>query len=161
MLKPGIYKLTQDVTNPNPDRRLRRDWRGLPVWSSGQEFLVEESNSQSARESGESHTAIALVGSSPRDHAIGPGYEEQYAALESALVLCDGSDEALLAALGVQDGFAAWLLTSGKLDRDTLRALWTEYQTDEPQLTSDGYRIDRLVAECVVPRMLNQEEKTP
>jgi len=40
-MKPGIYRLTCDVTNPHPDRRSKRDWRKLPVWKAGTIFYVK------------------------------------------------------------------------------------------------------------------------
>jgi hypothetical protein len=34
-LKPGTYVLTQDVKNPEPDRRVTRDWTKQPTWEKG------------------------------------------------------------------------------------------------------------------------------
>jgi hypothetical protein len=42
MLDKGIYRLTEDVTNPHPDRRKRYDWRAMETWRAGQEFEVIE-----------------------------------------------------------------------------------------------------------------------
>jgi hypothetical protein len=147
MLKPGTYKLVADLANPTPDKRYRRDWREFPVWEEGWEFLVEDAS----RESGSPHayTRIVLVGHPWNHHAVGPGHEERYAALEAALVPCEQSTEAFLAAHRIEDGFVQWLLTSGKLDRDTLRDLWAEYQDDDPPLTHDGFRIGRLLPQLV------------
>lgn len=39
-LEFGTYKLTQDVTNPKPNRRTKHDWRCLPTWSAGMIFRV-------------------------------------------------------------------------------------------------------------------------
>jgi hypothetical protein len=39
-IKPGTYRLTRDVINPHPDRRMRRDWRALPVVPAGTMFAV-------------------------------------------------------------------------------------------------------------------------
>lgn len=88
MLKPGIYKLLIDLANPNPDRRLKRDWRGFPVWNSGWKFIVDESDVHAARDSEVSCTTISLVGRSQLNHSIGPELAGQYAVLESALVPC-------------------------------------------------------------------------
>lgn len=45
-MKPGIYRLSQPVTNPNKgdfkiDRRAKHDWRVAPTWEYGAEFVVE------------------------------------------------------------------------------------------------------------------------
>lgn len=39
-LEPGTYVLSQDVVNPTPDRRVKHDWRSLPVWKAGTVFAV-------------------------------------------------------------------------------------------------------------------------
>ena len=39
-IKPGLYVLSQDVTNPSPDRRVHHDWTRFPVWEAGTEVLV-------------------------------------------------------------------------------------------------------------------------
>lgn len=41
-LQPGNYILTRDVTNPFPDKRKKYDWRDLPFWKAGSEFVVVE-----------------------------------------------------------------------------------------------------------------------
>jgi hypothetical protein len=38
---PGIYRLTKDITNPRPDRRMTRDWRKEPVIQAGRVFVVQ------------------------------------------------------------------------------------------------------------------------
>lgn len=37
-LKPGLYVLPRDVENPNPDRRVKYDWRCKPVIPAGVVF---------------------------------------------------------------------------------------------------------------------------
>ncbi len=35
-LKDGsVYRLTRDVANPEPDRRMTRDWTRAPIWQAG------------------------------------------------------------------------------------------------------------------------------
>lgn len=44
-LKPGVYRLTRDVTNPKPDRRhaiRERNWMVNPEVSAGMRFIVRE-----------------------------------------------------------------------------------------------------------------------
>lgn len=43
-LEKGTYRLTRDVKNPHPDRRVKRDWRCVPVWEKGEKFHVEQWN---------------------------------------------------------------------------------------------------------------------
>lgn len=40
MLKPGTYKLTQDVVNPRPDKRKRNDWTAAPFFEAGSTIVV-------------------------------------------------------------------------------------------------------------------------
>lgn len=39
-LKPGYYRLSRDVENPDPDRRKSRDVTALPVWKAGTRIAV-------------------------------------------------------------------------------------------------------------------------
>lgn len=39
-MKPGSYRLTRDVANPRPDKRVRRDWRKSVTWKAGTVFHV-------------------------------------------------------------------------------------------------------------------------
>lgn len=39
-LAPGVYVLTENVKNPNPDRRNRNDWRKQVEWLKGTEFKI-------------------------------------------------------------------------------------------------------------------------
>lgn len=151
MLTPGTYKLCADLKNPIPDKRHKHDWTEFPVWKAGWEFLIEGEKIDGTDRygTGRYFTKIMLVGHRWTHHAVNPGHEERYAALEAALVPCAQSDEAFLAALRVQDGFAQWLLMRGKLDRDTFRALWTEYEDDDgesaPSVTNS--QVTRLLPE--------------
>ncbi len=40
-MKPGLYLLTQDVANPEADRRVKDDWRRRPQWDAGLYFRVK------------------------------------------------------------------------------------------------------------------------
>lgn len=46
LLPKGLYRLTRDVQNPRPDRRLNtslhRDWPHAPVWKRGTIFRVDQ-----------------------------------------------------------------------------------------------------------------------
>ena len=39
-MKPGLYKLIEDVKNPTPDRRKDRDWRAAVGWQKGKRFVI-------------------------------------------------------------------------------------------------------------------------
>lgn len=157
-LEPGTYKLSRDVKNPTPDRRFKNDWRFRPEWKAGTEFLVvgkthdmlteedvanlnvtEEQRAKIRRKV--QYVAICLVGHRWAHDSIGPGQDEQFAALADALEPCDESHDAFFTRLGVRAGFAQWLVTSGKFSPTEFEQLWDEYwQSDdtpsEPQVSS-------------------------
>ena len=39
-MKPGLYKLKQDVRNHEGDKRVRRDWYAQSVWKEDRRFIV-------------------------------------------------------------------------------------------------------------------------
>lgn len=41
-MTPGNYILTQDVTNPSPDRRTRHDWTRSVTFKAGSRFEVRQ-----------------------------------------------------------------------------------------------------------------------
>lgn len=43
MLKPGVYVLTREVQNPEPDRRCRYNWSAVPSWPAGSRWHVRAS----------------------------------------------------------------------------------------------------------------------
>ena len=136
MLKPGMYKLSRDVVNPSPDRRKKRDWRSLPSWTEGTEFLVREQNCDGISLG---YTTICLVGDRSAYSAIGPGNADRYHALESAMIQCEESDDAMLTEMGVYDNFAQWLAKSGKIERAVFRALWADYCDEDDRADRIGY----------------------
>lgn len=52
----GLYVLTQDVKNPQADRRVRDDWRQRDVWECGKRMLLTRAH--------EGHATLTLYGSS-------------------------------------------------------------------------------------------------
>ena len=147
-IKPGTYKLERDVENPSADRRVKRNWTALPTWRAGCEFLVvlherdldasllaelPEEVREKARTSMH-YVTIHLVGHRWSHHAIGPGHDEQYAALVAALVPVEESNEAMFTRLGVDGHFSQWLVTGGKISRELFEEWWNQYQNqpEEP-----------------------------
>lgn len=146
MIAPGCYKLSRDVGNPEPDRRQRYDWRKLPVWKAGWEFIVIEKNrfdhlddeylsklpeeTRTKLKVESKYTVVQLVGDRwPSSHEIGPGHEEQYAVLAEALVTVEESIEQMMLRIGAhREGFAAWLVETGKIDRKLFESWWNEYE---------------------------------
>lgn len=126
-MKPGTYVLTADIANPAPDRRKKHDWRAVPTWTSGTEFLVEARQVDSKH----SYAAITQVGSRWSHLTIGPGDVDQYAALSAALIPVEESIDAMFTRLDVHGNFAKWLVNSGHLHRDTFERLWGKYQSGE------------------------------
>jgi hypothetical protein len=81
LIKPGHYKLSRDVTNPQADRRTKNE-RDLPVWKAGTKIYVREMTHDGVTK----YTAIEFIDSRwPTSNAIGPGMSDQYEALRSAL----------------------------------------------------------------------------
>jgi len=144
-LKAGTYKLSRDVENPHPDRRKTRDWRAIPLWKAGTEFLVQtygrETNSLIDSVKSEltpeqierierkvSYSVIQLVGHRWSHEYIGPGNVEQYTALGAALEPIPESHEAMFTRLGVRDYFARWLVESGRLTPQAFETLHEAYE---------------------------------
>lgn len=149
IIKPGAYKLVADLTNPEPDRRVTRDWRKFPVWKAGTEFLVIEQDrrdlmdeeylaslpeeSRTRIRNAARYSVIQLVGDQwPTIHQIGPGHVEQYATLGAHLVKVEESLEAFLSRLGAHaNHFAGWLLETNKVSRELFESWWNAYQSGE------------------------------
>jgi hypothetical protein len=49
-MKPGIYRLTEDVRNPEADLRTRNDWRTIGSWKAGTCFVIVEAKNHLASE---------------------------------------------------------------------------------------------------------------
>ena len=151
MLKPGTYRLPGDIPNPRPDRRLKRDWRAFPVWEAGWEFLVESYGvARNAPDpdgpAASTYTVIRLVGHRWSHENLGPGNEEQYAALTAALVPCPESLKAMFTRLDVNDYFAKWFVESGKVSREEFEKLWYEYEhqdDDHPSVRAIAITIEK------------------
>ena len=128
-IEPGAYKLTQDVSNPNADRRYKDDWRYMPVWPAGSEFIVEISSSADSEDKEVTYETIMMVGARYDHYSIGRGQAESFRALKQSLIPCFASDEAfLMMTCGSRPGaFARWLLESGRLSRDLFAELWGQY----------------------------------
>jgi len=138
VLKPGTYKLTRDIKNPKPDRRVKEDWRAHPVWKAGTEFLVQPLlHKERDDEPTSLCTKIVKVGHRWQHEYLGPANAAQYAALEAALEPCAASDDAFFTEHYIDSAFGRWLLHSGRLSRELLLKLWTEYQEDGHQLASE------------------------
>jgi hypothetical protein len=43
-LKPGVYKLAKAVTNPEKDRRVKRDWTKTPTWAKDFRVIVRKNH---------------------------------------------------------------------------------------------------------------------
>lgn len=150
MIKPGTYKLSRDVQNPAPDRRFKRDWRFVPTWRAGAEFIVTEwsretdSVFEALDERGEltperraaiiesaRYATIRAVDSPYSHYEIGPGNEASFEALSAALVPVEESIDAMFARLSVRSNFARWLVDSGRLTPQLFEKLWAAYQGDD------------------------------
>lgn len=148
-IPPGAYKLDRDVQNPRPDRRRTRDWRKMPVWDKGTQFVVKEQRRMGDRHLAEiaaglapevvaklraddRYTVVELVGDHhPILHRIGPGDEEQYAALAAALVPTEESLGQFMTRIDCQNRFVEWLVEKGAVGRADLERWWHRYQYGE------------------------------
>jgi len=77
-IPPGAYKLAHDVQNPSPDRRSTRDWRKMPVWNKGTQFVVKEQ-----RRMGDRHLVKAIAGLEP-DVVAALRAKDRYTVIELA-----------------------------------------------------------------------------
>ncbi len=164
MLKPGTYVLSRNVHNPNPDRRKRHDWRAVPVFRAGQEFLVvdlwnealedmlgpaaDEASARARR----LWTAIQLVGARWSHQDVKPK-DELYAVLEVALAPAAESLDAMLTRLDVHNGFARWLVESEAVDRALFERLWDAYLRDDSSV--------RLAVSSLLPGLASQGDPAP
>lgn len=147
-IPPGPYRLGSDVQNPRADRRHTRDWRKAPWWKKGTQFVVKEQRRGAfSREyldslpaevadrlrADDRYTVIELAGDRwPTSHRIGPGDEDQYAALAAALV--PNKEETLdqfMTRIDCQNGFVEWLVEHGMVQRADLERWWHRYQYGE------------------------------
>lgn len=151
-IPPGAYWLDRDVQNPRPDRRHTRDWRKMPWWTKGTQFVVKEQRRLGDRQLAEvtvgldpavvaelrtrdRYTMVELAGDSHAVlHRVGPGDEEQYAALAAALVPTEESLSQFMTRIDCENGFVEWLVETGAIQRADLERWWHRYQygDDEP-----------------------------
>lgn len=174
-IPPGPYRLSRDVKNPNADRRVARDWRKVPVWKKGTQFVVVEQRHRAISEEylltldpkvaaqlreRDTYTTIVQAGHShPCLYMIGPGSEEQYKALDAALVRCETESlDQFLTRIDCPDGFVEWMLENNHATRAEIESWWCSYQFGVPEpiaplLTSElrgenvAARMERMLAE--------------
>lgn len=145
-IPPGAYRLDRDVANPRPDRRHSRDWRKMPVWDKGTRFVVKEQRRMGDRDLAEvtvgldpnvaaelrardRYTVVELAGDHNANlHRVGPGDEEQYAALAEALVPTTESLSQFMTRIDCESGFVEWLVEKGAVQRADLERWWRRYQ---------------------------------
>jgi hypothetical protein len=136
IIKPGFYRLARDVTNPAPDRRMKSDWRKFSTWEAGMEFIaevdvgIERERAEMGVVGKTPYVRLVLVGHRWHHENIAPHNDAQFAALADALEPCEQSLESMFTELDVRDHFARYLVASGRLDRDTFRQLWADYDAD-------------------------------
>ena len=61
-LQQGCYVLTEDVTNPRPDRRATRDWTNAETWKKGMRLFVRESEEHDILGTGRTFTFFQIEG---------------------------------------------------------------------------------------------------
>lgn len=135
MLKPGTYRLTKDIPNPEGDRRHKYDWRQFPILKEGTEFIAEDERRLMDEEmSSKIQEWISLRPVKARwSHmTITCGFQ-LYKLLEDALERISESNASMFARLDVSSSqyFAKWLVDSGRLDRELFEKLWREYLKSE------------------------------
>lgn len=144
IIPPGAYRLARDVKNPRPDRRKTRDWRASPTWKEGTEFVVREQRREHVGEDILAqlpedkrarimatllYTVIEATDQShPSLHRIGPGADEQYAALAAALVPTEESLAQFMTRIDLDSGFVQWLVERGAISRRDVEMWWQRYQ---------------------------------
>jgi hypothetical protein len=126
-LAPGTYRLTCDVTNPEPDRRVKGDWRKAPVIPAGKIFRMLSRGDRS-------YPVLVPVGDrywilhdlnvgsqfcAPLVNAIVPNLEP----IEQTHAAWFDEEQ-------IEDRFARWLVTSGRMTREELLAIWNVYDAE-------------------------------
>lgn len=156
MLKPGTYKLTADVENPKPDRRVKEDWRAHVTWKAGDEFIVQPVTFKERDDKPASTwVRIVKVGHRWTHHALTANDEPQFQALTKALVSCEMSNAAFFTEHDVHDYFARWLIESGRTSRELFLKLWGEHQDDGELHVRDPYPQRPPLVESAAKRPLN------
>jgi hypothetical protein len=142
VLAPGTYRLTCDINNPKADRRHTLDWTKEPTWRAGLVIRVRDENAHDALAEGlaraghkiEPHkflwTSMLKVGFRWTHMRLTP-HDSGYQALVDSLEPIEQTDRAWLDEQGVDNHFAAWLLTDGGMSREALLKLWNKYQGEE------------------------------
>lgn len=120
-LKPGIYRLDEPITNPEPDKRYRGNLNAIPVFPVGH---------YEVRAGSHYGNAAAMVS---RADMYGPLYEGQpgFEALVNCLVAAEESFDSLLTELrGEVDNHAVEMLRTlvaqGKLSLQDVRDAFKE-----------------------------------
>lgn len=129
LLEPGNYKLAHDVKNPEPDRRVKGDWRSWPVWPAGAEFIVASDIEYPTLRSlikADNRWTHQKINMSKYDGA-------QWDALSAALVPCEESDAQFFRHRDCNSMFGRWLVESKAMTRAEFDALWTKYMHDDRQ----------------------------
>jgi len=170
-IPPGTYKLARDVQNPTPDRRHTRDWRKMPVWNQGSRFVVKEQRRMGDKHLAEvtagldpdvvaelrakdRYTVVELAGSRwPGSHRIGPGDEEQYAALAAALTPCEESLSQFMTRIDCESGFVEWLVENDKITRADLEKWWHSYQYGDDESDVEPPAVITLPVHDEVPAL--------
>lgn len=130
-LKPGIYKLDHDITNPAPDRRKSRDWRYFPVIKAGTEFVVN----LDAPDAGLApRPRIDRHGGYPFMDVMSAGqFDQLFQSISASLVPLERSLDSILAAHHLDSprndtGFIVQLLLdAGKITLDDVQEVLTAY----------------------------------
>jgi len=147
-IPPGAYELDRDVPNPRSDGRFTRDWRKSYVWKKGTRFVVRECHRDGAAaiarlggltpdqieriRAADVYTVVKLAGDRwATNHRVGPGDQEQYAALAAALVPSEESLSQFMTRIGCESGFVEWLVEHGHVLRGDIELWWHRYQYGE------------------------------
>lgn len=164
-IPPGAYELARDVKNPRADRRATRDWRKLPVWDKGTQFVVKEQRRMGDRhlaevtagldpetvarlQANDRYTVVELAGNRwPIIHRVGPGDETQYAALAAALVPSEESVIQFMTRIDCTNGFVVWLVEHGHVLREDLEKWWNRYQYGDDESVVEAPAVVTLYGE--------------
>ena len=135
-LTPGVYRLTKDIDNPVPDRRVKDDWRKSPTWSAGMLFIATQRHGD-PWEVGDKVPVwcdLRSAGSRWSHYVLTPG-NPGFDLIVSNIEPHQETDDTLLARLGVRSmsiyGFSKFLVK--KMGHTDFTALWNEWESQEEE----------------------------
>lgn len=127
-LKPGLYKLTQTLTNPDHDKRVSRDWTRLATFEAGTRFVIREYMRDNDLQKDDSYLTLEEFGCYGSVHE----YDERYKLITQFLEKEEESLDELLDKFHIRGTkyILQKLVDSGKVSLKEIENILTEEDED-------------------------------